>query len=293
MPELPEVETIKLGLRKKIIGLKISKITVLNPKSLQADPELLKDKKVLNIERLAKVLKLDLEGEISLLIHLKMSGQLILVKKSEGRGKNEEKLIGGHPTKDMIGEMPNRSTRVIFEFSDGSTLYFNDQRKFGWIKGVKSSEVRDQSLIKSLGPEPLSKNFTWQILKEKLQKRLNTPIKVAIMDQQIISGIGNIYANEACFLAKIDPITKVAKLTNAQYKKLHNGIIKSLQDGIKFGGSTRTHFISTEGRKGMFLDHAFVYSRDKSPCKNCRTEIKKIKLGGRGTYFCPNCQALA
>lgn len=297
MPELPEVETIKLGLKKKIIGLKIKQITVLNPKSFQADVKLLNNKKILNINRLAKVLCIDLVGDISLLIHLKMSGQLVLVNSSKLKVQSEERLIGGHPTKDMMSfDLPNKSTRVIFELENYTlpaqryTLFFNDQRKFGWIKLVESSKLKVQSYIKDLGPEPLEKSFTWQVLKRQLQKRLKTPVKVAIMDQQIISGIGNIYASEACFIAKIDPRTKVLKLTDDQHKKLHLGIVKSLSDGIKYGGSTKTHFVNSDGRKGVFLDHAFVYNKDKTPCKICKTIIKKIKLGGRGTYFCPKCQ---
>ena len=110
------------------------------------------------------------------------------------------------------------------------------------------------------------------------------------MDQSVVSGVGNIYANEACFLAKLDPRTKIKDLKEEQFKRLHKGIIKSLQDGIKYGGSSRAHFVDSEGHKGYFLDYAFVYWRDSKPCKVCKTKIEKIQLGGRGTYFCPNCQ---
>ncbi len=285
MPELPEVETLKLGLEKKLPGLRIKKIEVLNPKSFQANPKLLGNKKVLNVLRRAKILCINYERDLSLLIHLKMSGQLIY--------QGKEKLIGGHPTKDMKGQMPNKSTRVIFEFSDNSKLFFNDQRKFGWIKLVKTNElgILSHLIFKNLGPEPLEKKFTWEVLKERLRKRLGTAIKVAIMDQQVISGVGNIYACEALFISKIDPRTKVKDISNKRFKLLHNGIIKSLKDGIKYGGSTRTHFINTDGEKGLFLDHAFVYNKTKKPCKSCKTYIQKITLGGRGTYFCPKCQA--
>ena len=115
-------------------------------------------------------------------------------------------------------------------------------------------------------------------------------VKVAIMDQSVVAGVGNIYASEACFNAKIDPRMKVKDLSDTQFKKLHAGIIKCLQDGIKYGGSTKTHFVDADGHKGYFLDYAFVYGRDKHPCKICKTEIKKITLAGRGTYFCPKCQ---
>ena len=116
------------------------------------------------------------------------------------------------------------------------------------------------------------------------------PVKVAIMDQKVVSGIGNIYASEACFGAKIDPRTGIKDLSDQQFKSLHQAVQKSLRDGIKYGGSTRVHFVDPEGHKGYFLDYAFVYGRDKHPCKICKTEIKKIQLGGRGTFFCPKCQ---
>ncbi len=281
MPELPEVEIIKLGLQKKIIGLKITKIQVNSPKSFIGNPDKAQRQKVLKIWRKAKVLGIDL-GKITLLFHLKMSGQLIF---DDGK-----RFIGGHPTPDMVGQMPNSHTRVIFTFSNKSKLYFNDQRRFGWVKVVDSDQVTRDSSLKNLGPEPLGKGFTWQIFKENLLKHKSMPVKVAIMDQSVVSGVGNIYANEACFDAKLDPRTKVKDLTDAQFKALYAGIIKSLQAGIKYGGSTRVHFVDPEGHKGYFLDYAYVYWRDKHPCKVCGSEIKKITLGGRGTYFCPECQ---
>lgn len=333
MPELPEVEVIKLGLQKKIIGLKIQKIQVLSPKSFIGNPSLAEGQKVLRIWRKAKILGMDLtpvilserseskdllrmqdssnklrdsslfaqnDKGVTLLFHMKMSGQLVF--------EDGKRFIGGHPTEDMLGKMPNSHTRVIFYFEDpdsqlyvlpkakgkeserSSALYFNDQRKFGWVRVVGSGQVTGDSSIKNLGPEPLEKGFTWQTLKENLLRHKSMPIKVAIMDQSVVSGVGNIYANEACFNAKIDPRTKVSEMSDEQFKKLYSGIIKALKDGIKHGGSTRAHFVDPEGHKGYFLDYAFVYWRNSHPCKVCGTEIKKISLGGRGTYFCPKCQ---
>lgn len=274
MPELPEIEVIRLGLTKKIVGLKIQEIQVLSPKSFIGNPNEAQGQRVLKVWRRAKILGIDL-GKITLLFHLKMSGQLIW--------EGDSKFIGGHPTEDMLGKMPNPHTRVIFTFSDGSHLYFNDQRKFGWIR------ISDEPL-QNLGPEPLEKGFTWQILKRNLLRHKNMPVKVATVDQSVVSGVGNIYSNEACFDAKIDPRTKVSQLTDKQFQALHSGIIKALSEGIKYGGSTRVHFVDPEGHRGYFLDYAFVYGRDKHPCKVCGTEIKKIALAGRGTYFCPHCQ---
>ncbi|MCL4366126.1 bifunctional DNA-formamidopyrimidine glycosylase/DNA-(apurinic or apyrimidinic site) lyase [Patescibacteria group bacterium] len=277
MPELPEVETIKLGLEKKIIGLTIQNIQVLSPKSFLGPPKLVEGQKILKIWRRAKILGMDLSDDISLLFHLKMSGQLIY--------EDERRFIGGHPTEDMLGKMPNSHTRVIFSFSDGSHLYFNDQRKFGWVKIVQSEKI-----LGKLGPEPLEKGFTWQILKSNLLKHKSQPIKVAIMDQSVVAGVGNIYANETCFLARIDPRKKVSQLTDKEFQALYKGIIGALREGIKHKGSTRAHFVDAQGRKGYFLDYAKVYGKEGYPCSGCPGKVKKITLGGRGTYFCPKCQ---
>lgn len=309
MPELPEVEVIKLFLEKKIIGLKIQKIQVLSAKSFLGNPNLAEGQKVLKIWRKAKMLGVDLSGSLmtddrrltTLLFHLKMSGQLVWIRSRNSKLKTEDKFIGGHLTEDMMGKMPNSHTMVIFSFSDGSHLYFNDQRKFGWVKIVQKSNIdvdyfledsniKGQKELETLGPEPLEKNFTWQVLKQNLLKHPKTPVKTAIMDQSVVSGVGNIYSNEACFIAGIDPRKQVSALTDQEFQALHKGIIQALQAGIKHGGSTKVHFVDPAGRKGYFLDYAFVYGRDKLPCKVCETIIQKISLGGRGTYFCPKCQ---
>lgn len=281
MPELPEVEIIKLFLAKKTVSLKVETIDVIYSKSFIGDDRLLIGKKIASVERRAKVLRIGF-GDSELLIHLKMSGQLIF--------KGREEFIGGHPTKDMFADLPNKSTRVIIHFSGGSKLFFNDQRKFGWIKLMDNSQLKIDNFLQTVGPEPLDKEFTGKILKERLLKRKNTPVKVALLDQQILAGIGNIYACEACFLAGIHPCKKISELKNKDFRKLHKGIIESLESGIKYGGSSKTHFADPLGRKGLFLDYAYVYGRESLPCKKCRTPIEKIKFGGRGTYFCPSCQ---
>jgi formamidopyrimidine-DNA glycosylase len=283
MPELPEVETIRLGLQQKIIGLEIKSVEVLNAKTFQGDEITVIGTKVLKTWRAAKLLGIDLENGKSLLFHLKMSGQIIY--------KDEKTILaGGHPTLDMGQDMPNKSTRVIFTFSDESKLFFNDQRKFGWVKVFDTDKLSENNFYKGLGPEPLDNKFTVEVLKERLEKHKNWPVKVILMDQGTISGIGNIYAAEACFLAQIDPRTKVSELKEKDFELLHKGIIRSLNDGIKHGGSSRANFVNAEGEKGLFLDYAFVYGRKDEPCKICKTPIEKINLAGRGTYFCPNCQ---
>ena len=229
------------------------------------------------------MLGIDLENGKSLLFHLKMSGQVIY--QDEG-----SIFAGGHPTLDMKDSMPNNSTRVQFTFSDGSKMYFNDQRKFGWIKVIITDELNENTFYKGLGPEPLDKSFTVEVLKERLLKHKTWPVKVVIMDQSTIAGIGNIYAAEACFDAKLDPRVKVSEMNDNDFNELHKGIVRSLNDGIKYGGSSRATFVNAEGEKGLFLDYAFVYGRKGEACKKCKTPIEKIEQAGRGTYFCPSCQ---
>jgi len=308
MPELPEVETIKRGLEKKIIGLTIQKIQVLSAKSFLGNSNQVEGLQIEGIWRRAKMLGIDLRpvspGEtrnlkikkesgdssatpqndkgLTLLFHLKMSGQLIY--------EDEKRFIGGHPTQDMLGKMPNSHTRVIFSFADDSHLYFNDMRRFGWVRIVDREQVTGDSALKNLGPEPLEKGFTWQILKSNLLKHKSQPVKVAIMDQSVVAGVGNIYSNEACFLAKIDPRMKVATLTDDRFQALYCGVVGALREGIKYKGSTRAHFVDAQGRKGYFLDYAKVYWKEGYPCQGCAGKVQKITLGGRGTYFCPKCQ---
>ncbi len=305
MPELPEVETIKRQLKTRIIGLKLSKITILNQKSFQGDATLLEGTVVVEVWRRAKMLGVDVvvsrqSSDLSLqiskqnssqiltiLFHLKMSGQVIFVGK-QGAKKGGFSL--GHPTTDMFDEMPNKSTRVIFEFSNGSKVYFNDQRKFGWVKVIKRAEIEGLKTFQELGPEPLEGSFSWKILKECLLKHKNIVIKVALLDQKTIAGVGNIYASEALFIAKIDPRRIVSTLSDNDFQKLHAGIIESLQKSIEEGGSSRTHYVNVEGKRGSYLDFAFVYNRKDGICRICRSRIKKITLGGRGTFYCELCQ---
>jgi len=273
MPELPEVETIKRGLEKKIVGKTLKNIEVLNPKSIQFDPKKVRAKKVLKVWRRAKMLGIDLFSDLTLLFYLKMTGQLIFID-----------------TENMFAQMPNKHTRATFHFTDGSTLYFNDQIKFGWVKIIQTSKIKDQKELKNLGPEPLNKNFTWQILKNNLLEHKNMSVKPALMDQSVVGGVGNIYASEALFLAKIDPRRSVKSLSDKEFKKLHKAILDVLKKGIKHRGATVRNYVDAEGKKGEFLPFASVYKRAGEPCKKCKAKIVRINLGGRGTYLCPICQ---
>ncbi len=282
MPELPEVDTIRLTLASKIIGLKIKNVNILSPKSFIGDPKELQGNKVLNIIRRGKVLGINLSSSLrgakrrgnplTLLFHFKMSGQLIRV--------------------DSLSSPLNSHTRVIFTLSDNSKLYFNDQRRFGWVKLVRTSELEEinYGLSLKMGPEPLEKNFNWKTLRQNLLKHPKTPVKVALMDPVVVVGVGNIYASEACFNARLDPRTLVSKLSDNNFKSIYKGVVKALKSGLKHGGATKTHFVDADGNKGYFLDYANVYDRYKEHCRRCGGVIQKIRLGGRGTFFCSNCQ---
>lgn len=286
MPELPEVESIRRSLLGHIVGEAFDRVEVLWPKSFSGD--LVKNlihHKITGIERRGKVLVIQLDNDFSLLIHLKMTGQLLLV---EVDGK---RFGGGHPTKSMAGELPDSSTRVTFEFKNGSRLFFNDQRKFGWIKLVPNEEVNKDVLIARLGPEPLSSKFLLTDFRTSIQKR-NAPIKAVLLDQSTVAGIGNIYADEALHLAKIHPLQPASSLSKPRVEKLYDAIIAVLNASIKKGGTSFTNYRDIYGGKGNYLDFARVFRKQGQACPVCGTIIQKTRVAGRGTHICPHCQKL-
>lgn len=302
MPELPEVETIKRQLNQKVVGLVIKDLEVKNSRSFSGDPKQIIDAKIISVDRRAKMIIIGLtvgvrnsDYDLYLLIHLKMTGQLIYVDPTSpalgglrGTSKNGQ-FGGGHPVPPFNTEVPNKHTRVIFDFADGSHLYFNDVRKFGWIKLVISNKVLEQELA-NLGPEPLNDDFTVEILKNNLLKRKNTAIKVALMDPSVVAGIGNIYAAEACFYAKIKPDRKVSSLGNQDFKNLYDAIRKILPLAIKYQGVSADNYVTLEGKMGNYYKKLWVYDREGELCLKCKGKISKITLGGRGTYYCKKCQ---
>ena len=289
MPELPEVETVRLGLDRLLPGLIVKSVTCQNPKSFSATPAAVKKfltgVAVSQVNRRAKVLMIELSSQQTLLIHLKMTGQLVFQSRSVHFG-------AGHPNDSLVGRLPDKSTRVTFEFTDGSRLFFNDQRKFGWIRLLPTADVDGIDLIQKLGPEPLETQFTWQVLNERLQRRLRTNIKAALLDQTVIAGIGNIYADESLWGAKIHPQTLVQQLSTPQVKALHNSIVTVLQLSLQYGGSTDRNYVDAEGHKGSYLSFAKVFRREGQACPRCGTTIVKIRVAGRGTHLCPHCQKL-
>lgn len=240
MPELPEVETIRRQLAQKIIGKKLA------------------GKKITNVRRRAKLIIIDFNNGLSLIFHLKLTGQLIL-----------------------NGET-SAYTRKVFNFDDGSKLIFNDMRKFGWwkiVKGIKRIE-------KEFGPEALEIDL--KTFKNLLAEKPKAKIKPLLMDQKFIAGIGNIYSDEILFAAKIAPLRLVKTLKNKEIKKIFYSIKKILKAAIKHQGSSVEYYLDIYGKKGDYVRYHQVYQEEKCPL--CHKEIKKIKIGGRSAHFCPKCQ---
>jgi formamidopyrimidine-DNA glycosylase len=289
MPELPEVETVKNGLRRYLISKVVSDVSYDWPKSFPNDKastnKFLISSKILAIDRRGKVLIINLDSGYSLVIHLKMTGQLVY--------KNgKDKFGAGHPSDSLVGKLPDKSTRVILTFTDGGLLFFNDQRKFGWIKFMPTIEVPNIDFFKKIGPEPLEDSFTWQVLRDRLAKRSNSPIKAALLDQSVVAGIGNIYADESLWGSKIHPSTKVSEVSQQKVKLLHESIRAVLTLSLEKGGSTDRNYVDADGKKGSYLSFAKVFRREGLPCPRCGTTIVKIRVAGRGTHICPKEQRL-
>ncbi len=283
MPELPEVETIKRGLLSKIKGKQISDVKILWSGVLNVPAkkfiQSVKNAKISGISRRAKILILTLSNGFALLIHLKMTGQLIY----ESRIMNYELW---KTAKNPI----YKYARVIFFFTDKSILVFNDLRKFGYIKLIPQGKLHDFINNEKLGPEPLENSFTLKKLKEILKKYPKWKIKQMLMDPAAIAGIGNIYADEICFYAKAMPTKQISNLTIKQINKIFEGIKSILTLAIKLRGSSVENYVDTDGRKGDYVKELKVYAREGEKCFRCKGIIKRIKLGGRSAHFCPECQ---
>jgi formamidopyrimidine-DNA glycosylase len=238
---------------------------------------------IIDVRRRAKVLLVDLDTGYTLVIHLKMTGQLVFVAEAVRFG-------AGHPNDSLVARLPDRSTRVTITFTDNSHLYFNDQRKFGWVRLVPSSQVAELDFFKKVGPEPLADDFTWRVLQDRLLRRKKTSIKAALLDQTVLAGVGNIYADESLWDARIHPLTKVGSLHNAQFSELHAALIAVLKLSIEKGGSTDRNYVNAEGKKGSYIDFARVFRREGKACPRCGATIEKIRAAGRGTHICPVCQ---
>lgn len=282
MPELPEVETIRLGAKKYLVGKTIKKVEIKISKLFVGNPKDIINSRIADVRRVAKILEIVLDNGYSILIHLKLTGQLVYQPKD----KEIECAVGGHMQKAYGQKLPHAHTHIIYEFSDGSKLYFNDLRKFGWNKIIKTSEI-DQTLGKDkFGPEPNTKDFSLEYL-QKIFSKSGKRIKEILMDQVEISGLGNIYANDALYVAGILPTRTAKSLSNDEIEKLKNAIEKVISLGLKYGGSSENTYVNLEGKKGHYMEVTTVYQKNKDPKGH---EIKRLKIGGRGSFYCPICQ---
>ncbi|HJP81635.1 MAG TPA: bifunctional DNA-formamidopyrimidine glycosylase/DNA-(apurinic or apyrimidinic site) lyase [Candidatus Saccharimonadales bacterium] len=288
MPELPEVETVRRGLNTLIIGRKVTAVDHDAPKSFPnstADVRsFLIGATIIAVRRRAKVLMIDLSTDYTIVIHLKMTGQLVFVGK--------ERFGAGHPNESLIGRLPDKSTRVTLTFADGSHLFFNDQRKFGWMRLMPTLEVPNIDFMRKVGPEPLEADFTPEEFATRFARRPRTSIKAALLDQAVIAGVGNIYADESLWGAKIHPLRRVETLTHAEFQKLYEELRSVMNLAIEKGGSTDKNYVNAEGKRGSYMDFARVFRREGQPCPRCGTTIVKFKAAGRGTHICPHCQIL-
>jgi formamidopyrimidine-DNA glycosylase len=287
MPELPEVETVRLGLSQFLPGKIVAAVDFDTAKSFPNAAsdvqQFLITAQIKDIKRRAKVLLIELSSNYCLIVHLKMTGQLVY------RGGNEH-FGAGHPSASLVGVLPDKSTRVTLTFTDKSKLFFNDQRKFGWMRLLPTAEVANLDFFKKVGPEPLAADFSWQALRTRLQRRSSSSSKAVLLDQTVIAGLGNIYVDESLWEAKIHPTTLVKQLTDIKIKKLHEAIVDILTLAIKKGGSTDRNYVNAEGKKGSYMSFARVFRREGLACPRCNTTIIKIRVAGRGTHICPHCQ---
>ncbi len=286
MPELPEVETVRRGLQRLIVHKKVVQVTHDTPKSFpnaESDVhEFLIGATIVEARRRAKVLLIDLSTGYTLVIHLKMTGQLVFV--------GTERWGAGHPNDSLVNNLPDKSTRVEFTFDDGSKLFFNDQRKFGWVKLYPTIEVPNIDFMRQVGPEPLEDDFTAEQFRERFQRRKKTNIKAALLDQSVVAGVGNIYADESLWSARIHPQRLVGTITDKEFDVLYTAVRAVMNLSIDKGGSSNHTYRDAEGNKGSYMQFANVFRREGQACPRCGTTIIKTRVAGRGTHTCPQCQ---
>lgn len=274
MPELPEVETIARQLNQVLKGKTIREIEVLRKKSFKGDKKKVLVKRIKRVKRRAKMIIIELDkSKDSLVIHLKMTGQLLYEKNFQFSKSNFQ----------------NKYTRVIIKLNKGA-LVFNDLRVFGWMKIMKSVELKAKNK-RELGLDVTDKAFTVEYLKKVLEGSRRA-VKLVLLDQKKTAGIGNIYACEILFCAGVNPKLEARNLKQIQINKLYKCIKRIINKAIKYGGTTAGDdmYVNARGEAGKYQEHRLVYDRAGLACLRCKTKIKKVKLGGRGTYFCPRCQ---
>lgn len=274
MPELPEVETVVRSLEQRLAGLTITAVDILMPKVIRhPKPEIFEEqivgKQLSNrLGRRGKYLLLHLSGGLTLVVHLRMTGRLVYCD----------------------AELPlEKHTHVVFHLDNGKQLRFTDIRQFGRLQLVPTAEVSEMAGIKEMGPEPLDEAFSREFLKKEFRRR-RTRVKPLLLDQCFIAGLGNIYADEALFRAKVHPERLAADLSAREVAGLHKSIVEVISGGIEHRGTTFRDYVDGEGRSGSYQHYLKVYNREGLPCANCGKPIERIKVAGRSSYYCPQCQ---
>jgi len=304
MPELPEVETLVRGLRARVVGQKIASVEPRLGKSVGGEPAVFKKAvegaTIESAERRGKLIILHLDNDKALLIHLKLTGQLIF------EGKDGLSHRGGHHQKAYEAPPPNKYTHVIFSFTSGAKLYFNDLRKFGWMKiidadgrGLSTRMGADDTGSRrsptqfhaDIGPDPLSKHFNVREFIKNAKRRAKSDIYSVLLDQKVISGLGNIYVNETLWLAGLNPQTKAGSIADSQYNSIIASAKQILKEAIKYGGTSDNTYRKLDGSKGTYGEHLTVYHREGEKCpRNDGGTVQRVKKGGRSTFLCPVCQ---
>jgi len=289
MPELPEVQTTVSGLNKTVVGKRISSVWTDWPKmfrdgSFARFKKEVSDKKILSASRRGKHVLVHLSGDLTVIIHMKMTGHLLYgdweLKNGNWKPKNK---------KSPLNDPFNRFVHAVFILSGGKHLAFSDTRKFGKIALAKTSELAGSPHLAHLGPEPLNKNFDYKIFAERLSKKPRGRIKSVLMDQTVIAGIGNIYSDEMLWRAGIHPETRVEHLNGKITKKLFSAMKEVLRGGIEFGGDSMSDYRNVFGERGHFQERHRAYQRKGEKCgkSGCRGVIIRKIVGGRSAHFCP------
>jgi formamidopyrimidine-DNA glycosylase len=287
MPELPEVETVVRGLNEHLVGHTIKSFDFDWPKTIKTPIEIFKKEiegsRVLYAERRGKLIIINLSSNHSILIHLKMTGQLVY--------KSPKLQYGaGHPNDSLVSKLPDKTTRIHFKLDDNSDFFFNDVRKFGWVEVVPTQYQHLHKFIASLGPEPLEIKFS--DFKKALYRFPYAQIKAKLLDQHVLAGVGNIYADESLWAAQIHPQVKIKDIPEEKLERLFKELQAVLNLSIEKGGSSSANYIKVDGKTGSYLTFSKVYKKEGEPCQRCSTELIRTVAAGRGTRLCPVCQIL-
>ena len=303
MPELPEVETVVRGLQQ-LRGKRIARVDVRQPKLVSIGPATLSPRRIhthqdarrfarslvgrriMGVRRRAKLILWTLDHDWFLLVHLKMAGQIIIQRRAQ---KTLLVRLLNTPTAPLEA-LPSKHTHIIVHFTDGTRVYYNDLRRFGTWRLVQGKHLDRVADLASYGPEPLHRSFTWQKLKVALTRRPTLPLKQALTEQSILAGVGNIYADELLFAARLLPTRKTSTLVDGEWRVLFRSLQGVLRRAIRTHGSSVGDFIRPDGTPGTYGRYHKVYGRKGKPCPRCGTPIQRTVLGGRGTHFCSRCQ---